>query len=117
MPDALRSAGYSCELHDDHFPQNTEDTVWLATVAARKWVVLTKDERIRYRPLELQALKFARVRVFILISGNVRGAETAAILLKAMPKILETISGQAGPFIYFVYKDSTLRRASFRRPR
>jgi hypothetical protein len=117
VPNALRSAGYLCELHDDHFSQNTEDTAWLAAVAAQKWVVLTKDERIRYRPLELQALKSARVLAFIVISGNVRGVETASILLKAMPKILKTISGHAGPFIYFVYKDSTLKRASFRRSR
>lgn len=117
MPNALRSAGYACELHDDHFSQDTEDTVWLAAVAARKWVVLTKDERIRYRPLELQALQTTGVRVFIVISGNVRGVETAAILLKAMPKIEKTIRGQSGPFIYFVYKDATLKRAPLRRSR
>jgi hypothetical protein len=45
-PNALRSAGYSCERHDDHWDQTTQDAVWLAGVAARKWVVLTKDERI-----------------------------------------------------------------------
>lgn len=114
VPNALRSAGHSCELHDAHFSQNTRDTVWLSAVAARKWIVLTKDERIRYRPLELQALNSARVRVFILICGNVRGVETAAILLKAMPKILKIVTTQSGPFIYFVYKDATLKRARLR---
>ncbi len=46
-----------------------------------------------------------------MISGNIRGAETASILLKAMPKIEKVIESQKGPFIYYVYKDSTLKRA------
>jgi hypothetical protein len=110
VPGVLRSAGYACELHDDHFDQHTEDTAWLNSIAARKWIVLTKDERIRYRPLELQALESAGLRAFIVISGNVRGVETAAILLKAMPRIMKAVSGQRGPFIYYVYKNSTVKR-------
>jgi hypothetical protein len=111
VPEAIRAAGYSCELHDDHFNQTTEDTVWLSSVASKRWVVLTKDERIRYRPLELRALEAAQLRAFIVICGNVRGADTAAILVKAMPHIIKALSGQAGPFIYYVYKNSSLKRA------
>jgi PIN like domain len=111
VPNALRAAGHECEVHDDRFDQQTEDAVWLGAVAARKLIVLTKDERIRYRPLERQALQLARLRVFIVICGNVRGVETAAILLKAMPRIQKTIDSQKGPFIYYVYKDSTVKRA------
>ncbi len=110
VPNALLSAGYSCERHDDHWDQTTEDAVWLAGVAARKWVVLTKDERIRYRPLERQTLESARVRAFILICGNVRGEDAARILLAAMPRILNVVAARKGPFIYYVYKDSTIKR-------
>ena len=110
VPEALRAAGYHCECHDDHWNQITEDAVWLAGVAARNWVVLTKDERIRYRPLELQALLTARLQTFIVICGNVRGADTARILLKAMPKILAVVDAQKGPFIYYVYKDSSVKQ-------
>jgi hypothetical protein len=111
VPDALRVAGYRCECHDDYWDQTTEDSVWLAGVAARNWVVLTKDERIRYRPLELQALESARLRTFILICGNVRGVDAARILLAAMPRMLAEVAVRKGPFIYYVYKDSTLRLA------
>jgi PIN like domain len=111
VPNALRAAGYLCERHDDHWDQTTEDSVWLAGVAARKWVVLTKDERIRYRPLELQTLKSARLRTFIIICGNVRGTDTARILLAAMLKILAVVGTQRGPFIYYIYKNSTIKRA------
>ena len=114
MPTTLRAAGYICELHDDHFDQRTDDTVWLAAVAAKQWIVLTKDERIRFRPYELRALTSAGVRAFIVVCGNVRGVETAAILLKAMPRILRVLKSQRGPFVYRVYRNSTLQRDSLR---
>ena len=86
MPDTLRATGYRCELHDDHFDRSTEDAVWLKVIAGRKWVVLTKDERIRYRPLELRAIESAGLRAFIVICGNVRGVDTAEILVGAMKR-------------------------------
>jgi hypothetical protein len=61
--------------------------------------------------LELKALESARLRAFIAICGNVRGIDTAAILLKAMPKILDVVGTEKGPFIYYVYKDSTVKRS------
>jgi hypothetical protein len=80
-------------------------------VAAENWIVLTRDERIRYRPLELRALDSARLRAFIVVCGNVRGIDTAAILVKAMPKIPDVVGSQEGPFIYYVYKDSSIKRS------
>jgi hypothetical protein len=61
--------------------------------------------------LELRALRAARLRAFIVVCGNVRGIETAAIILKAMPGIMAVVSEENGPFIYRVYKDSTIRRS------
>lgn len=112
MPGTLRAAGFACECHDAHWDQNTPDAVWLAGVASKGWVVLTKDERIRYRPLEFQALVSANLRASIVICGNLRGTETAAILLRAMPAIHDVLSRHKGPFIYYVYKNATLRRAA-----
>jgi hypothetical protein len=110
VPQALRAAGYVCERHDDHWDQETEDSVWLAGVAGKNWVVLTKDERIRYRPTELTALLTARLRAFIVICGNVKGSDTADILLRAMPRIHALLNSQKGPFICYVYKDSSVAR-------
>jgi hypothetical protein len=59
----------------------------------------------------LQAIESARLRAFIIICGNVRGVDTAAILLRAMPRILAVLETQKGPFIYYVYKDSTIKHA------
>jgi hypothetical protein len=52
----LTKFGLLVEIHDDHFARDEEDRVWLRTVSERNWVVLTKDQRLRYRPLEIEAL-------------------------------------------------------------
>lgn len=111
VPDALRGAGYQCVIHDEHFDQDTEDTIWLSAVAKENWIVLTKDERIRYRPLELKALESSQLRTFIMVCGNVRGIDTAAILLKAMPRVLDIVNTQKGPFICYIYKNSAVKRS------
>lgn len=45
---ALRQAGLRVEVHDDYFQQDATDEEWLAGVGQRGWIVLTKDEKIRY---------------------------------------------------------------------
>ncbi|MGC8761209.1 MAG: hypothetical protein ACP5VC_14725, partial [Bryobacteraceae bacterium] len=63
----LVAEGMAVEIHDDHFKRDEEDRVWLAAVGERKWVVLTKDQRLRYRPLEIAALRESGARVFVLV--------------------------------------------------
>jgi len=96
---ALIEHGLTVEIHDDHFKRDEEDRVWLAEVGRRKWFVLTKDQRLRYRPLEIAALRVSRARVFVLIAGNLRGAEIAAIFAKALPRISRILGRHAGPFV------------------
>lgn len=43
-------------IHDDEFAPDEEDPIWLPKVAARGWVILTKDREIRHRKIELDAV-------------------------------------------------------------
>jgi predicted nuclease of predicted toxin-antitoxin system len=95
----LIKAGLMVEIHDDHFVRDEEDRVWLRTVGERGWVVLTKDQRLRYRPLEIAALRASKARVFVLTAGNLRGIEIAAIFLTALPRIFKVLRSVPGPFI------------------
>jgi len=72
--------------------------VWLRTVGERGWVVLTKDQRLRYRPLEIAALRASKARVFVLTAGNLRGVEIAATFLGALPQIFKFLCSVPGPF-------------------
>jgi len=87
------------EIHDDHFARDEEDRIWLQTAGERGWVVLTKDQRLRYRPLEIAALRASHARVFVLTAGNLRGVEIAAVFMSALPRILKILQSRPGPFV------------------
>jgi uncharacterized protein with PIN domain len=103
MAAILRTAGL---MHDDHFAQNAPDPEWLAAAGKNDWIVITRDERIRYRVAEKQAIRRAKVRAFVLAAhGDLRAEFLAEILLKALPKIRETIANQRPPFIAKIWRD------------
>ena len=95
----LIKAGLVVEIHDDHFALDEEDRVWLRTVGERRWVVLTKDQRLRYHPLEIAALRAGKARVFVLTAGNLRGMEIARVFLTALPRICKVLHSLPGPFV------------------
>ncbi len=95
----LSKVGLAVEIHDDHFARDEDDRVWLQAAGARGWVVLTKDQRLRYRPLEIAALKESNARVFVLTAGNLRGAEIAAAFLAALQRICKVLHSLPGPFV------------------
>src|SRR3989304_5567341 len=99
IADALRQTGERVKVHDAHFPPDAKDVEWLPTVGARGWVVLTKDDRIRYRTLERNALMRAGVRAFVITATDLRGEEMAAIFIQALPTIKRFIKKNAPPFI------------------
>lgn len=95
----LIKAGLVVEIHDDHFARDEEDRIWLRTIGERGWVVLTKDQRLRYRPLEIAAPRASKARVFVLTAGNLRGIEIAAVFLAALPRICKALDSLPGPFV------------------
>lgn len=95
----LAAEGLRVELHDDHFQQGTLDTVWLAEVGKRGWIVLTKDTLIRHRPAEKQALLGAGVRAFAFTSGNLSGAQMGDAIVKALPKMMALLATHPKAFV------------------
>ncbi len=90
MPDRLRQVHPVVHAHDDLFPQDTDDEVWLRESARNGWIVLTRDDRIRYRPGEQRAIVEAGVACFCLNpTKGMTATEWAEALVTALPKILE----------------------------
>lgn len=100
--DALRDAGATVERSIAHFTKGTRDEVWLAEAGTNRWVVLTRDQKIRYRQLEIVALRAANVRTFVFTGGNVTLKGTAEILVRALPRLQRIAQANAGPFIYHI---------------
>ncbi len=68
-------------------------------VGRERWVVLTKDRRIRYRNLERRALMQAGVAAFILTAGDLTGEEMAGVFVAALPTMKRFLAMHDPPFI------------------
>lgn len=99
-------------VHDEQFPPDARDADWLPEVGAKNWVVLTNDRHIRYRPLELAALRASKVRAFVFTKGNLTAEEMAAVFLRSLPKVYRLLRKKKGPFIAAISRHSDVRLIS-----
>ncbi len=63
------------DVYGEKRAQRLDDEIWLRDAGNNDWIVLTKDDAIRRRPAERDALTKAAVRVFCLTNRNLRGTE------------------------------------------
>ncbi|GLZ55525.1 hypothetical protein [Actinomycetospora sp. NBRC 106378] len=105
VPDRLRREGLPvitlADVYGVPADQDVADTTWLARAGAEGWIVLMKDERIRYRAVETTALRRYGVRAFCLANGNLRAQAMADLFLSVMDDIVD-LSTRPGPFLYVV---------------
>lgn len=110
--EGLRAAGLSirsmAEVYGEKRAQALPDEVWLRDAGRHNWIVLTKDDAIRRRPAERDALTDASVRVFCLTNRNMRGAEQTERFVSNRHRILRR-GRQSGPYIYGVYAQGLKR--------
>ncbi len=99
LAEALRLRGLTIHIHKDHFPPGAKDEDWLREVGRQGWVVLTKDKMLRYRESEITAFRTARVRAFVLTSGNLKAIDMAEAFVRALPKMRRLLQKKSGPFI------------------
>jgi hypothetical protein len=88
--------------------ESVTDVEWLSRVGNEGWVALMKDERIRYREVERDAILAHKVRAFCLVGGNLRAADMAERYLAALTQ-MNDVCRQPGPFLYAV-SSAGLRR-------
>ncbi len=85
-------------------PRKTFDDVWLPIIGERQLVVITRDKRIRYRPVERGAWIRHRVRGFVL-TGTVSQSTTDSfrILDRHRDQLLAVVENRgAGPWMFGV---------------
>lgn len=103
--------------HGEHFVADAPDQDWLSFAGERSYIVLTKDRRIRRKPLEIQAIKRAKVRAVILTVEGAKGAEIAEIILKSLPKIRRDVADREGPCIFTLTKAGSLSEVGVKKER
>lgn len=95
----LQDASIPFERHTDHFPRGLPDAEWIPVVAARGWIVLTADARIRYNSLERDAVKAHGLRLFYFARNDFSGAEMGTILRAALSRIIKVCETEQPPFV------------------
>jgi hypothetical protein len=106
----LRQVHPAILVHDDLFPQDVEDEVWLREAGTKGWVVLTRDEKIRWRPGEQRAIVDAGVRCFCLHpTKGMRGEDMAEVLARALPRILRIAVEDPGGYVKTVSRAGRIR--------
>lgn len=105
---ALRQAGVTVHVHDDHFAADAKDEEWLTLAGEEGWIVLTKDDKIRYRALERTALLRSGVGAFVLTAADLQGEEMAQIFVKVLPAISKFLRKHRRPFIAKVTRGGTV---------
>lgn len=110
--EGLRAVGLTvhslAEVYGEQPGQLLADEVWLRDAGQNDWIVLTKDDAIRRRPAERDALTEAAVRVFCLTNRHLRGTEQTERFVSNRHRILRQ-ARKPGPYIYGVYKQGLKR--------
>jgi hypothetical protein len=105
FPEILRSAGLTVERHADHFKHECPDEVWLEAIGRRKWIAVTHDRRIRYKPNELSAVVRHDVQLLVVV-GRAPFAELAQGFIATHARIEKFIAVHDAPWIAKVYRPS-----------
>jgi len=90
-----------CHL-TDYFAPDTPDEVWLTFVGQQGMFLVTRDKRIRRRPLELDSLKRNRVGAFILIGKQMGRWDQIEQIICAWPNIKDAAASASPPFAFRV---------------
>lgn len=93
---SLRAAGMPVRTVPEEFGKGCLDVDWLPEAGERGWVVLTKDKAMRRTPLEIAAVREARVAYFALTRGNLTAAQMVAAILAARADIEAIVQSRRG---------------------
>ena len=109
VANALRDARVPFRRLSEEIERSTEDAVWLPEIAARGWVIATRDGRMRHRPTERAAIQEAGAIVVVLRGGGLRGEVMASMLVDAYPVLRRLVARYQAPMIIHVYADGSVR--------
>jgi hypothetical protein len=92
---------YNVEYHDTHFPDpKTDDSEWLTLIAAKSWVGVTHDGRLRADHRPIVAMHGSRV---LIVVGRRTIEEQAENFIVTYPRILRFVSKRPGPYTAKLY--------------
>jgi PIN like domain len=98
--EALKAIDARIERHRDYYPDDADDPTWLPEVASKGWVIISQNQ---FNELEREAIRNANGRAFLIVHGDMRSEEEAAMVVAALPKMLRVLKPNQPPFIARIY--------------
>jgi len=94
----MREFGEDVVHLTDHFPQNAVDSEWLPFVGEHALVLVTRDEKIRWKPAELRAVKNFKVGAFFLGGKKLDRCQLIQQIVRNWPRMKEIARSERRPF-------------------
>lgn len=89
----------------ERYPEDEEsvrDETWVREVTDDGLVILMKDDQIRRKPREQQAVLKSGARAFVVTNANLKGEEVASLFVDNRHRIIQR-ARRPGPYIFAVY--------------
>lgn len=112
LPKALLTLHVPVCYHQQHFPMDCDDDVWLPIIGHNGWTLVGHDKQHHLMPNELYAIKQYNVGCFYLWGANATRWEKMRCFARAYDRIVKAIATTPRPFIYLVTPNGLLRLAS-----
>ena len=108
---AIRELGLDVQTIQDRYGDESPtiaDVRWIADASADRRVLIGADQRIRYNPLERQALCRSAARCFTFPRGNLTAAQMIERFTMHLGAIVE-LAALPGPYVYHLRADAVTR--------
>ena len=106
--EAVRLCDVSVVAHHEVFSVGVSGEEWFSFVARKKYIGLTKDERIRSNSLAVESIVASRARVVIFSDGPANAAELSDLANIVIPKIVRSVGPRKGACIFKVTRSGAL---------
>jgi hypothetical protein len=97
VPQAIVDAGFQVEIMNNHFDHKTKDHEWIPEVAAKGWVIVTKDKKILRRPPERAAVERSGAHYVAVVGHGKSGPELALTVGQWIERVDATIHAAKVP--------------------
>lgn len=107
---AMQAAGANVRRVGTDVPFGSSDDVWLGIVGKRDWIALMRDQKVRHRRLEIEALRAHGVAAFAFTGGQETAQQTAQTICPLLVKFANMHVSEPKPFLYTFGVSGSLSR-------
>jgi hypothetical protein len=100
LASAMQAAGANVRRVGVDIPYGSTDDAWLEIVGQNHWIALMRDQKIRRRRLEIEALKAHEVAAFAFTGGQETADQTAKTICPLLFKFANMSVSEPKPFLY-----------------